>query len=72
MPNDNPIFNGSVPLERLLTGQVVDLVLVRDFLDSETGVFPTHCATLRPGASRKKYLHHHLLLVTAGVSFVTY
>ena len=36
-PNDNPLFNGSAPLERLLAGQVVDLAVVRDFLDVERG-----------------------------------
>jgi hypothetical protein len=36
-PNDNPIFNGTAPLDRLLAGQVVDLALVRNFLDSERG-----------------------------------
>jgi hypothetical protein len=36
-PNDNPLFNGTAPLERLLAGQVVDLAVVRDFLDAERG-----------------------------------
>jgi len=36
-PNDNPLFNGSAPLERLLAGQVVDLAIVRDFLDTQRG-----------------------------------
>jgi hypothetical protein len=36
-PNDNPLFNGTPPLERLLAGQVVDLAVVRDFLDAERG-----------------------------------
>jgi len=36
-PNDNPLFNGTAPLERLLAGHVVDLALVRNFLDSERG-----------------------------------
>ena len=34
-PNDNPLFNGTAPLDRLLAGQVVDLAVVRDFLDTE-------------------------------------
>jgi len=34
-PNDNPLFNGTAPLDRLLAGQVVDLAVVRDFLDAE-------------------------------------
>lgn len=34
-PNDNPLFNGSAPLDRLLAGQVVDLAVVRNFLDAE-------------------------------------
>jgi|SRR5690606_1133974 len=36
-PNDNPLFNGSAPLDRLLAGQVVDLAIVRDFLDTQRG-----------------------------------
>ena len=36
-PNDNPLFNGTAPLDRLLAGQVVDLALVRNFLDAERG-----------------------------------
>ena len=36
-PNDNPLFNGTVPLNRLLAGQVVDLAVVRNFLDAERG-----------------------------------
>lgn len=35
--NDNPVFNGTAPLDRLLAGQVVDLALVRNFLDAERG-----------------------------------
>ena len=34
-PNDNPLFNGTAPLDRLLAGQVVDLAVVRNFLDAE-------------------------------------
>ncbi|VAW82930.1 hypothetical protein MNBD_GAMMA14-312 [hydrothermal vent metagenome] len=36
-PNDNPLFNGSAPLDRILAGQVTDLALVRNFLDAERG-----------------------------------
>ncbi|MBC8386311.1 MAG: DUF2384 domain-containing protein [Gammaproteobacteria bacterium] len=36
-PNDNPLFNGSAPLDRLLAGQVVDLAVVRNLLDGERG-----------------------------------
>ena len=36
-PNDNPLFNGTAPLDRLLAGQVVDLAVVRYFLDAERG-----------------------------------
>ncbi|HHJ18860.1 MAG TPA: DUF2384 domain-containing protein [Gammaproteobacteria bacterium] len=36
-PNDNPLFSGSAPLERILAGQVVDLAQVRNFLDAERG-----------------------------------
>ena len=35
--NDNPLFNGTAPLDRLLAGQVVDLAVVRDFLDAGRG-----------------------------------
>lgn len=34
-PNDNPLFNGTAPLDRLLAGQVADLATVRFFLDAE-------------------------------------
>ena len=34
-PNDNLLFNGMAPLDRLLVGQVVDLAVVRNFLDAE-------------------------------------
>ena len=36
-PNDNPLFNGAAPLDRLLAGQVVDLAVVRNFLNAERG-----------------------------------
>ena len=36
-PNDNPAFNGTAPLDRVLAGQVTDLALVRNFLDAERG-----------------------------------
>ena len=36
-PNDNRLFNGAAPLDRLLAGQVVDLAVVRNFLDAERG-----------------------------------
>ena len=36
-PNDNPLFNGTAPLDRLLAGQVTDLAVVRNFLDAERG-----------------------------------
>ena len=36
-PNYNPLFNGTAPLDRLLAGQVVDLAVVRNFLDAELG-----------------------------------
>ncbi len=35
--NDNPLFNGMAPMQRLLAGQVVDLAVVRHFLDAERG-----------------------------------
>ncbi|MBA2669406.1 MAG: DUF2384 domain-containing protein [Gemmatimonadetes bacterium] len=36
-PNSNPLFGGRAPLERMLTGQVADLFLVRRHLDAERG-----------------------------------
>lgn len=36
-PNTNPLFGGKAPLERMLTGQVADLYLVRRYLDGERG-----------------------------------
>lgn len=36
-PNDNPLFNGTAPLDRLLAGQILDLAVVRNFLDAERG-----------------------------------
>lgn len=36
-PNDNPLFNGTAPRDRLLAGQVVDLAVVRHFLDAQRG-----------------------------------
>ena len=38
-PNDNPLFSGTTPLDRLLAGQVVDLCAVRNFLDAERGAW---------------------------------
>lgn len=34
-PNDNPMFGGSAPMEKMLGGFVVDLAAVRTFLDSQ-------------------------------------
>ena len=34
-PNDNRVFAGQSPLDRMLAGQVVDLAAVRNFLDAE-------------------------------------
>ena len=36
-PNDNPLFNGTAPLDRLLAGQVTDLAVVGNVLDAERG-----------------------------------
>ncbi len=36
-PNDNPLFNGTAPLDRLLAGQIIDLAVVRNLLDAERG-----------------------------------
>lgn len=35
-PNDNPLFGGSTPVEKMLGGFVVDLASVREFLDSQS------------------------------------
>ncbi|MFT6681356.1 MbcA/ParS/Xre antitoxin family protein [Haliea salexigens] len=34
-PNDNPLFDGSAPLGKMLGGFVVDLAMVREFLESQ-------------------------------------
>ncbi len=34
-PNDNPRFGGAAPIEKMLDGFVVDLAVVRDYLDSQ-------------------------------------
>jgi len=36
-PNNAPLFGGRSALERMLTGQVADLYVVRQYLDSERG-----------------------------------
>lgn len=36
-PNEAPLFSGKSALERMLSGQVADLFLVRQYLDSERG-----------------------------------
>ncbi|MDE0063374.1 MAG: MbcA/ParS/Xre antitoxin family protein [Gammaproteobacteria bacterium] len=36
-PNAAPLFNGSSALERMMSGQVADLFLVRQYLDAERG-----------------------------------
>ncbi len=36
-PNDAPLFGGRSALERMLSGQVSDLFLVRQYLDAERG-----------------------------------
>jgi uncharacterized protein (DUF2384 family) len=36
-PNTNPLFGGHAPLERMLSGHVADLYLVRKHLDAERG-----------------------------------
>lgn len=38
-PNDNLMFNGSPPKERMLAGMVMDLAAVRNFLDDQRGVW---------------------------------
>lgn len=37
-PNDNPLFGGHPPLERMLNGQVADLYVTRQLLDARRGV----------------------------------
>jgi antitoxin Xre/MbcA/ParS-like protein len=36
-PNANPLFGGKSALERMLSGKVADLFIVRQFLDAERG-----------------------------------
>ena len=36
-PNDAPQFGGRSALERMLSGQVADLYVVREYLDAERG-----------------------------------
>jgi hypothetical protein len=36
-PNDAPLFGGKSALERMLSGQVADLYVVREYLDAERG-----------------------------------
>ena len=35
--NKNPLFNNQSPIQRMLSGQVADLYLVRRYLDAERG-----------------------------------
>lgn len=39
-PNSAPLFNGSSALERMLSGRVADLYVVRQYLDAERGGWP--------------------------------
>jgi uncharacterized protein (DUF2384 family) len=39
-PNTNPLFGGKPPLERMLSGQVADLYVVRRHLDAARGGWP--------------------------------
>jgi hypothetical protein len=36
-PNSNPLFGGKSALERMLSGKVADLYIVRQYLDAERG-----------------------------------
>lgn len=36
-PNDNPLFGGHTPLERMLAGLTEDIAIVRRYLDAERG-----------------------------------
>jgi len=36
-PNDGPLFNGDSALNRMLSGQVADLYVVRRYLDAQRG-----------------------------------
>ncbi len=37
MSNDNFLFHGTRPIDRMLAGQVTDLAVVRQFLDAQRG-----------------------------------
>lgn len=39
-PNTAPLFNGRSALERMLSGRVADLYVVRQYLDAERGGWP--------------------------------
>ena len=39
-PNDAPLFNGRSALDRMLSGNVADLYLVRQYLDAQRGGWP--------------------------------
>jgi hypothetical protein len=39
-PNDAPLFGGRSALERMLSGQVADLYVVRQYLDAQLGGWP--------------------------------
>ncbi len=39
-PNEAPLFGGGTALERMLSGQVSDLYLVRSYLDAQLGGWP--------------------------------
>jgi len=36
-PNDAPLFGGKSALERMLSGNVADLYIVRQYLDAQRG-----------------------------------
>jgi hypothetical protein len=36
-PNSGPLFGGKAPIERLMSGRVADLYVVRSYLDGERG-----------------------------------
>ena len=44
-PNDAPLFAGQSALNRMLSGQVADLFVVRQYLDAQQGVSTHHAAT---------------------------
>ena len=47
-PNEAPPFNGRSALDRMMSGQVADLFLVRQYLDAERGVSAASETAVKP------------------------